>query len=429
MRYYQVIEYVEALIRSEKLTSGSKLPSVRILSEELGCSKTTVVKAYETLVSNKIAYVIDKSGYYLMRNPEDMLISDQVDFSKSYLSPPLMDYTDVQQLFNKVMTHFKVIDDDIQGIFDFRQTMKGYFKQRKVFTNVHDMLITATKQEAMNLVVQRVCKQGEKILMESPSDAAAIELFSHRQNIITYSRVDEHIDFALLEYHIIKNRVKLIYITPYSHIPTGRDMSLEDKMQLLDICSKHEVYIIENNMYEDIYEYQVDQSLYALDHNDIVFHMKAFEHVFNPMFKTTVIVSPHNFIVGLKQLKGKYYGETSHIDQMILNEYLMQSNETKISDLLQRRMTICRPWIEQLQKKYTVHIFENALGFFIELSSAFNVEMMINSAKQKNIILSNCHHFFMDDILYKGLMISFTATPENELADNIKIIADYLLEL
>lgn len=45
--------------------AGDKLPSIRLLAEELGVHRLTVFKAYRALTESGKLYVKDKSGYYV----------------------------------------------------------------------------------------------------------------------------------------------------------------------------------------------------------------------------------------------------------------------------------------------------------------------------------------------------------------------------
>jgi GntR family transcriptional regulator / MocR family aminotransferase len=47
----RIFELIRQAILSHQLQGGSKLPSSRILAKEIGCSRNTVIAAYEQLLA------------------------------------------------------------------------------------------------------------------------------------------------------------------------------------------------------------------------------------------------------------------------------------------------------------------------------------------------------------------------------------------
>ncbi|MBN2796359.1 MAG: GntR family transcriptional regulator [Clostridia bacterium] len=429
MRYYEIIEYIEELIKEEQLISGSKLPSVRILAEELKCSKSTVVKAYEQLVSHKLAYVIDKSGYYLMQNPQDILLSDQVNFTSMHLNPSLIQQNDIQILFNKMMINYNVEEDDIQGSFDLRDSLKAWFKKRKIFSNVHDILIHSSKKEALNVILQ-IFKEGNgKILVENPMDDHAKEVFSDLDNVIFFNRVDTQLDTSLIEYHLIKENVQLIYISSQGYGPKGQDLSLKDKMDLLSLCYNHDVYVIENNMIEETYGYEQEQSLYALDKQDHVFHLKSFEYSYHQMFKIVAVVSPRLYVNTMIKSKMKFYGETSQLEQLILNEIYrsdaLEEAEKKLVFQLKQKLDLIEEHLI-LKDGFYLTRFSNQMGCYVEVPSDFNIKMMAIELRKHNMIIDNANQEFIGYQLYKGFNIFVTKCSSSDVIHLAKWISDYI---
>ncbi|WP_036723562.1 GntR family transcriptional regulator, partial [Paenibacillus forsythiae] len=63
--FRQVYEYMTARIDRGEWRANDKLPSVRLLAEELRIHRLTVFKAYQRLKEDGRVYVRDKSGYYV----------------------------------------------------------------------------------------------------------------------------------------------------------------------------------------------------------------------------------------------------------------------------------------------------------------------------------------------------------------------------
>lgn len=69
-KYEEVIQdFHEKLIRGF-WKEGQSLPSIRQLSEQYKCSKSTIIRAYSELEQQHLIYAIPQSGYYVVRKKQ-----------------------------------------------------------------------------------------------------------------------------------------------------------------------------------------------------------------------------------------------------------------------------------------------------------------------------------------------------------------------
>lgn len=70
--YYQLFREISGQIENNTLKTGTKLPSVRVMSQKQGISKNTVTKAYEEL--EKAGYItsVPKSGFFVKKPGETL---------------------------------------------------------------------------------------------------------------------------------------------------------------------------------------------------------------------------------------------------------------------------------------------------------------------------------------------------------------------
>ena len=64
-KYFQLVSFVQGRIQSGLLPPGTRLPSVRTLSETIRVSKNTVTKAYSELEKRGCIYSQEKRGYFV----------------------------------------------------------------------------------------------------------------------------------------------------------------------------------------------------------------------------------------------------------------------------------------------------------------------------------------------------------------------------
>ena len=68
-KYLELFEEIKKLINNNTLKGGDKLPSKRSLSRDLNISINTVINAYNLLLDEGYIYSIEKSGYYVTKQP------------------------------------------------------------------------------------------------------------------------------------------------------------------------------------------------------------------------------------------------------------------------------------------------------------------------------------------------------------------------
>jgi GntR family transcriptional repressor for pyruvate dehydrogenase complex len=66
---HEVADHIKALIRSEKLKAGDKLPNEMQLAESFGVSRPTVREAVKSLVSKNIIEIVRGKGTFVAQNP------------------------------------------------------------------------------------------------------------------------------------------------------------------------------------------------------------------------------------------------------------------------------------------------------------------------------------------------------------------------
>lgn len=94
--YYQLFREISGQIENNTLKTGTKLPSVRVMSQKQGISKNTVTKAYEELEKASYITSVPKSGFFVKKPGETLELNsintnqeDQIPTVESIMEPPL----------------------------------------------------------------------------------------------------------------------------------------------------------------------------------------------------------------------------------------------------------------------------------------------------------------------------------------------------
>lgn len=149
------------------------------------------------------------------------------------------------------------------GIFGYTNIKEDYFEAVHAWFLNHfgwdtkrDWLVTTPGVVyAINLAVRAFTKEGDCVLIQRPVYYPFSKVVEENNrtlinNPLVYENGEYSIDFDAFESLIIKNKIKLfIFCSP--HNPVGRVWTKEELQQIGDICLRHNVIIVSDEIHAD----------------------------------------------------------------------------------------------------------------------------------------------------------------------------------
>ncbi|MDP3176708.1 MAG: PLP-dependent aminotransferase family protein, partial [Spirochaetaceae bacterium] len=285
--YERFAQELEAQIAEGTFREGSRIPSIREMSESRGISFSTVVQAYQVLDSRGILEARPQSGYFVRarartRAPEpgfsprqvdpthvsidevserilqDSLNLDYAQFGAAIPDPELLPTAKLNRILAALAREGRFPDSCV-GPFEGREELRVQIA-RRAFSYGCDLqpdriVITAGCTEAICLCLQAVCEPGDLVAIESPTyfgvlmaleaqHLRALEIPTHPRTGLSL----EALRFAL-DNHPIK---AVVAMTNFSN-PTGATMGDDDKRELVALLSERGVPLIEDDINGELY--------------------------------------------------------------------------------------------------------------------------------------------------------------------------------
>lgn len=286
--YLQVAEGLEKMIADEVLRIGDKLPSVRMLSEEYGISMGTAFQAYYHLEGRGLIESRPKSGYYVRFNyrrfpelpktkmqPElhshevsvkemiksiytDIAAKDVTNFAlavpdASLLPAAKLSKSVVQALRNS--TYHCVNYELTQGNIELRQQISKLAFNWGGKINPDEVIVTSGCLEGIMVCLKAVTNYGDTVAVETPTYFGinqAIESLGLKVVEIASDPV-EGVDLDYFQKAIKRSKIKACVFVPSFNNPFGSCMSDENKKKLVDIITRHNIPLIEDDIYGELY--------------------------------------------------------------------------------------------------------------------------------------------------------------------------------
>ena len=335
--YLQVANGVERMITDDILKIGDKLPSVRLLSEEYGISMGTAFQAYYHLEGKGLIESRPKSGYYVRFNfrrfpdlpkviqpePVSSEVSVKETINSIYgdiashikmnfaiavpdasLLPTAKINKSVIQALRKSNDHC-IAYENTQGNIDLRkQIAKLAFNWGGKF-KTDDIIVTSGCLEAINLCLRAVTQNGDTVAVESPNYFGIYQSLENMGLKVVEISSDPAtgLDIDCLEKSIEKFNIKACIVTPNFNNPSGSCMPEENKKRLVEVITKYDIALIEDDIYGELYFGRSrPRTCKYYDTKGLVMHCASLSKSLAPGYRIGWTI-PGKFIEDVKQIK------------------------------------------------------------------------------------------------------------------------------
>jgi 2-aminoadipate transaminase len=181
------------------------------------------------------------------------------------------------------------------------------------------VLMTSGSQQALDLLAKVLVDAGDRLLVETPSYLGALQAFSVYQPQFVSVPTD---DAGLLPDAVaeIGKGARLLYALPNFQNPTGRTLSVERRVEVVEICARLGLPLIEDDPYGAL-SYRGDPLPKMLTMNPGgVIYLGSFSKVLTPGIRLGYVVAPVALIQKLEQAKQATDLHTAQITQMVVHE-------------------------------------------------------------------------------------------------------------
>ncbi|WP_199623076.1 aminotransferase-like domain-containing protein [Paenibacillus alkalitolerans] len=441
-KYEEIVEYIYGLLDERSLKPGSKLPSVRMVAQQFGCSVATVVRAYEHLRLEGTVYSKPKSGFIVMDIPnrkEILAHREEIDFASASPDEDGMPYQEYRHCLTKAvfLNRHKMFDyNDPQGLPSLRKLLANHLQKVQIFTKFERIHITSGAQQALFLLADMPFPNGKtNVLVEQPAYHGmlrTLELLNVRT--LGIERTENGVDMEELERHFRSNSIKCFYTVPRFHNPTGWSYSKEQRKQIVRLASKYDVYVIEDDYLADLETDSKAEPMLAADGAEFVVYLKSFSKVMLPGLRLCLAVVPDKLAPMFSAYKTCADLGTSFISQNALELYmhngLYDYHTERMRKLYSERM-------EALRSACAFHLPDgfvptNGGGIFasLVLPGGMSAKEVVRLGQREGIRLTDAGRCFMGDNKRDDMVrLSIIRTGEARIQDGIERLSRILLRM
>ena len=244
------------------------------------------------------------------------------------------------------------------GTTDGHPKMKECAKSRALKVNsYHDtdeILIMTGANQGIDLTAKAVLNKGDKVIVESPSFVGSLNAFrTYECELVGVEIESDGMNMEKLEEALKNNEnVKMIYTIPTFQNPTGVTMSLEKRKKMLELASKYDVLILEDNPYGDLRFAGEDvPTVKSLDTEGRVIYSGSFSKILSPGMRLGYIVAGAELCGRIEILKQANDLHTPVLTQLMCVKFMEKYN---IDDYIEKNRKLygekCRLMLDTMEK-------------------------------------------------------------------------------
>jgi len=460
--YIQVYNYMKEMIEDGMLPPGSKLPSTREMASLMKRSRTTIMRAYELLCDDDLAYTVDGTGTFISKidvNKNNEWNMNWEDNISSYASSAeKLDIMSHEKLYKKGMISFKTIapDESLFDIEEFKRAFlntisnecgkilnygyaKGYkplinflleyMRQKGVNTTNKSILITNGFTEGFDIVLSSITESGDKIICENPTHNTAIKLMKlHELDIIGIDFDKEGINTNKLKEAIMCKNIKAAYIVPSYHNPTGMVMPYKKREEIYKLLKEKGIPIIEDGFNEELQHLgtHIAPIVSISGEENSVIYIGSLSKILFPGIRIGWIFADEKLINILECVKRSRNIHTSSLDQAILYEYMKSGSFERYVKKARNIYKEKYELISRLAKKYIPHKYilgDGGLYIFIKLDE-INARELLERCYRRDVIFAPGDIFYTDDSGRDTIRLGFSRLSSQHIEKGIRIIGE-----
>jgi len=218
---------------------------------------------------------------------------------------------------------------ETKGVYEAREALaKFLYKFRGIKADPEDIIITSGSQEGLHILATAFITPGDKVITESPTYLAALGAFRLAGADVIGIKIDDHgmktiaLEDELKRLYALDIMPKFIYTIPVAQNPGGVTMSLDRKKHLLELASKYDLIVIEDDPYSFfVFDENADvTSIKSLDKEDRVIYMSTASKILAPGIRLGWMVVPKDLSRKIELLKQYVDLHSPTLNQYILAE-------------------------------------------------------------------------------------------------------------
>lgn len=412
----QIVEAFSRAIENGEWAAGSKLPSVRELTQTLGVSKFTLNEALDRLRGRNLLTSSQGRGYFVTVDrvhtattnwvdllPQDLLsvlrrplatVYGELRPGGGHLPEAWLDSDAIRQAMRSVVRAPSLRIAGLgtpAGLLPLRQALQQKLHGEGLSVPVDQIITTPNTVQGLDMLMRLLARPGDTVLLDAPCYFNFhANLALHGVKVVTIQRRPDGFDFNALEQLLAEHRPSLYLTTGILHNPTGHSFSPGQAFRLLQLTQQYACHIVEDDLYGDLHPTPPPR-LAALAGLDQVTYLSGFSKTLSANARVSFVVAAPQLAANLTNMKLMSGGVTSELFEQIVYRMLSEGSYAKHRKRMVQRLMEAGGRVEQWLKRCGCELpmgYEGGMFIWARLPPGINGELLAQAALKHGMVLA-----------------------------------------
>ncbi len=312
--YLQLYKQVREDITNQIYPYNSKLPSKRIMAEEIGISTITVEHAYALLCDEGYIEARQRSGYIVIFRTDDGFAATPQAGSRHIAPPAPRAATTADFPLHVLRKTMRAVISDMgdsildrsanAGSMELREAIQKYLaRSRGIHAAIEQIVIGSGSEYLYGLIVE-LLGRNKVFAIESPSYKMIEQVYCASD--VQLTKLPLGID-GINSASLRVCQADVLHISPYRSYPSGVTASASKRHEYLRWAGQEERFIIEDDFESEFsVSKKAEETLFSHTSHDNVIYMNSFSMTISPSFRVGYMVLPKRLVKTFEERLGFY---------------------------------------------------------------------------------------------------------------------------
>lgn len=455
--FHQIANRVRAAVVAGTLAPGTRLPSSRALSAQLGVARGTVDAAYAVLSGEGAVETRGAGGAargtivsrQVGARPEapvqrSMLLAPEKAVPPAAPLPFRMGLPALDAFPRKLWSGLSVRAaramqpndlnyPDPAGYLPLRQAVAAYLGvSRGIACQPEQVLITAGFQGALALVRHALLRPGDAVWVEDPGYQQAQQALEAGGTKLVPVRVDRD-GMRVASGIVAAPRAKMAMVTPAHQCPLGVSLSLPRRLALLAWAADAGAWVLEDD-YDSEFRYTGHPlpALKSLDRADRVLFAGSFSKVLYPALRLGYLIVPEELSDAFQRASRMLTAGQPHLEQRIVATFMEQGHFARHLRRMRglyadRRKALAASLTAALGDKVTIELEAGGMHLLARFPGAADDGVLVRRAAKAGLSPTALSGLTMAHDCGQGLLLNFANLPVEAVEAAVQRLAEAVI--
>ena len=446
--YEQIYEYIKGEIQKGNICCGERLPSTRLLAQQLGVSRSTTQLAYEQLLAEGYIEAFPYKGYFVCQVEELYDLGGgeceswtkeegkedkkwRYDFTPNGIDLEHFPYSVWRKLNREVLQDDKgelFHLGDAKGEWSLREAICLYLHQARGVSVNPSQVILGAGNDYLQMLLSLILGRENLIAMESPTYRHAYDIFQRLGYRCCTVSMDRY-GISVEELQI--SGADIAYVMPSHQYPMGVVMPIKRRQELLQwAAAKEGRYIIEDD-YDSEFRYggKPIPSLQGSDTHQRVIYIGTFSKSIAPSIRISYLVLPIHLLEQYEEVGRSFPCTVSRTDQRVLQYFMdrgyFERHLNKMRAIYKSKHDVLLAELKGIRGIKRILGARSGVHMLLQMEGELSEEKRILRAEQAGVKVYPLSEYCIDKRKYEPTVILGYATmTEKEIREAVRILKE-----